>query len=63
MKWVAFRADSETENPIIGDDPCYVALDMGEAADEGRAVLRLEFLELAAVHDARNHFVYVVNPT
>ena len=40
------------QDPVVGDDPDRVALDVGEAGDERLAVERLELVEAAAVDEA-----------
>ena len=48
------------EDPVVGDDPDRVAVDVGEAGDDGRAVLGLELVEAAAVDDAGDDLARVV---
>ena len=36
------------QDAVVGDDADRIAVDVGEAADQGLAVARLEFLELAS---------------
>ena len=50
------------QDAVVGDDADRVAVDVREAADKRLAVARLELLELAAVHDARNDFADVEGP-
>ena len=53
------RAFTE-QHAIVGEDGDGQAVDGGEAADQRRAVQRLELVELAAVDQARDHLVDVV---
>ena len=48
------------EDAVVGDDAHREAPDLGEAADQGRAVERLELVEPAAVDDAADHLAHVV---
>ena len=48
------------QNAVVGEDADRLAMNPGEAADQRRAVGRLEFLKFAAVDDARDHFANVV---
>ena len=47
------------QHAVVGDDPDRKALDMGETANERGAVERLEFVELAAVDEARDDLALV----
>ena len=40
------------QDPVVGDDPDRIALDVGEARDERLAVARLEVVEAAAVDES-----------
>src|SRR3546814_20195355 len=53
------RAFAE-QHAIVREDRNRNAPDMREAADERAAVIRLEFVKLAAVDDARDHLADVV---
>ena len=59
MKCVPFSARLREEDAVVRDDADGVALDAREAADERRAVTRLEFVELAAIDDARDDLAHV----
>ena len=48
------------EHAVVGEDADRLAMDPGEAADQRRAVVRLELLEFAAVDDAGDHLAHVV---
>ena len=48
------------KNPIVGENADRIAEDMGEAADQGGAVERLELVEFAAIDDARDHIADIV---
>jgi hypothetical protein len=60
MKCAPFCAISENRMPLLATMPTGIAPDMREAADERRAVERLELVELAAVDDARDDLAHVV---
>src|SRR4029453_12299378 len=47
---------------VVRDDPDRIAIYMAEAADQGLAVARLEFLELRTVDDARDDLANVERP-
>src|SRR5271163_1939530 len=48
------------EHAVVGEDADRLAVDPGEAAHQRRAESRLEFLKLAAVDDAGDHFANAV---
>ena len=48
------------QDPVVGQDPDRVAVDVGEAGDERRAVELLELVEARAVHEPRDQLVRVV---
>ena len=48
------------QHAVIGQDRDRHPPDMGEAAYQRAAVLRLEFVEFAAVHQPRDDFVHIV---
>jgi len=48
------------QDAVVGDDADGIAPEARETGDEGRAVARLELVELAAVDDARDHLAHVV---
>ena len=48
------------QNAVIGEDPCRIAEDVRESADQGGAVDRFELLEGAGIDDARDHFAHIV---
>ena len=56
----AFLRRFGEQDAVVGDDADGIAPDPREPGDERRAVARLEFVELAAVDDARDHFAHVV---
>src|SRR4051794_36146881 len=56
----AFDRALAEQHAVVGEDRDRDAPDVGEAADEGRAVKRLELVELAAVDDAGDHLMHVV---
>ena len=60
MKWVALRADSENRMPLLARSRDGDAADVGETTDDGLAVQGLEFVKVGSVHDAGDHFAYVV---
>ncbi len=47
------------QDAVIGNDSDRVAEDVGEAAYQRGSIKRLEFVELACVHDAGNHLARV----
>ena len=47
------------QHAVVGDDADRKAVDMGEAANERGAIERLEFVELAAVDEARDDLALV----
>src|SRR4030095_4270728 len=47
---------------VVRDNPDWIAIYMAEAADQGLAVARLEFLELRTVDDARDDLANVERP-
>lgn len=48
------------QDAVVGDDPDRVAVDPGEAGDQGLPELGLELREPGAVGDARDDLAYVV---
>ena len=48
------------QHAVVGEDRHREAPDAGEAGDQGRAVERLEFVQVGAVDDARDHVAHVV---
>lgn len=48
------------QHAVVGQDGDRIAPDTGEAADQGRAVQRLELLELRAVDGAGNDLAHVI---
>ncbi len=48
------------QHAVVGQDRHRIAPDPREAADQGRAVERLELVEVAAVDDAGDHLAHVV---
>ncbi|ENN86135.1 hypothetical protein RHSP_33009 [Rhizobium freirei PRF 81] len=56
----AFQRRLREEHAVIGDDANGNAVDMGEAADQRRAVARLEFIEAGAVHHAGYDFAHII---
>ena len=48
------------QDAVVGEDADRIAPDVGEAADQRRAVARLELVELAAVDDAGDHLAHVI---
>ena len=56
----AFDRAFAEQHAIIGQDRDRHAPDMRKAADQRRAVQRLEFVELRAIHDPRDDFAHVV---
>src|SRR5258706_4737926 len=48
------------QDAVVGDDSHWVTPDTGEAADQGRAVQALEFVEFASIHEARDNFSHVI---
>ena len=48
------------QNAVVGDDAHRVAVDTGEAADQGLAVQGLEFIEVRAVDDTGDHLAHIV---
>jgi hypothetical protein len=60
MKCAPFSALSENRMPLLARIADRDAPDAGEAADQGRAVERLELVEFGPVDDARDHLVHVV---
>ena len=53
MKCVAFSADSEKRMPLFASDADRVAVQVREAGDQRRAVVRLELVELASRRRSR----------
>src|SRR5690606_31643922 len=47
------------QDAVVGHDADRVAVQVGEAGDQGLAVARLELVELAAVDHARDHLAHV----
>ena len=60
MKCAPFSALSREQDAVVGEDRDRHPPDAREAADQGRAVERLELVELGAVDDPRDHLVHVV---
>ncbi len=58
-KCAPFERRFREQDAVVGDDPDGIAEDMGEAADQRRAVKLLELVELRAVHDAGDHLAHV----
>lgn len=56
----AFLRGLGEEDPVVGQDGDRIAVQVGEAADQGGAEQRLEFVELGAVHQPCDHFAHVV---
>ena len=48
------------QDAVVRDDPDRVSPEMGEPGHERRAVLGLELVEEARVHETRDHFAHVV---
>ena len=48
------------QHAVVGEDRDRDAPDMREAADEAGAIERLELVELAAVHQPRDHLMHVI---
>ena len=48
------------QDAVVGDNADRMAINMGKASDDCRAVLGLKFREFTAVNDARDDFAYVV---
>ena len=48
------------QDAVVGEDADRVAVDVREAADQRRAVERLELVELGAVDEARDDLAHVV---
>ncbi|MNT16740.1 hypothetical protein D3C72_1518560 [compost metagenome] len=55
----AFQRRFREQDAIVGDDADFYPIDMRKAADQGGAVAGLEFVEIAAVDDARDHLAHV----
>ena len=62
MKWAALRDDSENRIPWFARDPDRIAVEVGEAADEGGAVELLELVQAALVHDPGDDLPHLVGP-
>ena len=60
MKWAPFERRLGEQHAVVGDDPDRMAVDPGEAGDQRRAVLRLELVERAAVHQPGDDLAHVV---
>ncbi len=56
----AFLRRLGEEDAVVGEDGDRVAVQVGEAADQGGAEQRLEFIELTAVHQPRDHLAHVI---
>ncbi len=48
------------QDAVVGDDPDRVTADAREAADQGRPVERLEFVELAGIDETGDHLAHVI---
>ncbi len=59
-KCAPFSADSENSTPLLAMMPTGMPWRCGEAADERRAVARLELVEARAVDDAGDHLAHVI---
>ncbi len=55
----AFEGRFAEQDAVVGDDTDRVAVNAGKAADQRRAVARLEFVEIGAVDDAGDDFADV----
>ena len=51
------------QHAVIGEDRDRHAPDMRKAADQGRAIQRLELMKLAAIDKPRDNFVHIVRRT
>ena len=51
----ALQGRGGEQDPVVGDDPDGVAVQVGEAGHQGLAVERLELVEAAAVDEPRDH--------
>ena len=60
MKWAPFEGRLAEKDAVVGHDPDRVAVDVGEAGHQRRAVLGLELEEAAAVDDPGDHLAHVV---
>ncbi len=56
----AFDRAFAEQHAVVGEDRHRHAPDMGEAADQRAAVLRLEFVEFGRIDDPRDHLVDVI---
>ena len=60
MKCAPLSARLAEQDAVVGEDPDRVAVDVREAADQRRAVERLELVEARAVDEPRDQLVHVV---
>ena len=60
MKCAPLSARLGEEDPVVGQDADRVAVDVGEAGDQGRAVELLELVKARAVDDAGDDLPRVV---
>src|SRR5205085_5742031 len=58
----AFQGALRKQDPVIGKNADRVAPDAGKAADQGLPIEPLEFVELAAVDEARDDLAHLVGP-
>ena len=56
----AFLRRLRKQHTVVGDDADRHAFNVRKAAHQRRAKTRLEFMELTAVDNARNHFMHVI---
>lgn len=59
----AFQRTFAEQHAVVGDDAHRIAPDAGEAGHQGGAVTCLEFVELAAIHQAGDDLAHVVGFT
>src|SRR2546423_12283733 len=55
-----FECTLREKDAVVGNDTDRIAHDPGEATDQRGTVQRLEFMKVAAIDEARDHFAYVV---
>ena len=59
----AFDGAFRKQHAVIGEDCDRHAPDMRKAADQGRAIQRLEFMKLATIDKPCDNFVHIVRRT